>query len=119
MTATPATRNQGGEPCPAGYYCPTGSYVAIACPVGTYSNQKANGQLNLCLPCPANSFGNDVGLTQCTPCKGSTVSDIGSTTCRCVGLNRRYLTAIGQCVCVSGFTPTDGTVANVDGFSDC
>jgi len=95
MTATPATRSQGGEPCPAGYYCPTGSYVAIACPVGTYSNQKANGGLNLCLPCPANSFGNDVGLTQCTPCKGSTVSDIGSTTCRCVGLNRRYLTAIG------------------------
>jgi hypothetical protein len=50
-----------------------------------------------------------VGQTECQACQGNTVADIGSTTCRCVGLNRKYLAQVGQCVCLSGYEPVDGT----------
>lgn len=113
----PATEN--GQICDAGFYCLKGSTSGIACPVGTYSNEKGNGQLNQCKPCPANTFGDSVGSTSCQPCRGNTVSDIGETTCRCVGLNRKYLSATGACVCLSGYEPTDETESLADGFSDC
>lgn len=100
-------------------YCLKGAVSGVACPVGTYSNQKGNGQLNDCNPCPINTFGNSVGQTECQACKGSTVSDRGSTTCKCVGLNRKYLSDVGQCVCISNYEPTDGSDSLADGFSDC
>ena len=108
-----------GEICQAGYYCLKGSTSGVACPVGTFSNTEGNGQLNQCKPCPANTYNNEVGQTSCVPCEGTTVAEIGSTTCRCVGLNRKYLSSTGSCVCMSGFEPVDGTESTADGFSDC
>lgn len=96
-----------------------GSTSGVACPVGTYSNTEGNGQLNQCKPCPVNTYNNDVGQTSCVPCEGTTVSDIGSTTCRCVGLNRKYLSSTGSCVCMSGYEPVDDSESTADGFSDC
>jgi hypothetical protein len=42
-----------------------------------------------------------------------------TATCKCKGLNRKYLAEKGACVCKTGFTPTDGTDESVDGLSDC
>lgn len=60
-----------------------------------------------------------MGQTECQACQGNTVAEIGSTTCRCVGLNRKYLAQVGQCVCLSGYDPVDDTASLADGFSDC
>ena len=118
-TPRPNSPEQKGQICDAGFYCLKGATSGVACPVGTYSSEKGNGQLNQCRPCPTNTFGDTVGATECQPCKGNTVSDIGSTTCRCVGLNRKYLAAIGQCVCLSGYEPVDQTGGADSGYSDC
>jgi len=109
----------GGYECPAGYYCPVASVTPIACPLGHYSETKGNGYANQCKPCPENFFGIEVGATSCRKCQGATVSDVGSTSCRCQGLNRKYLADQGKCVCRSGFEPVDGTRALDDGFADC
>lgn len=58
-------------------------------------------------------------MTECTECKGSTVSDPGSSTCRCTGLNRIYLKESNDCICERGYTPVDASEALADGFSDC
>jgi len=62
-TATPTSLSQGGLICPPGSYCPAGSFPSISCPVGTYAPNPGNGQLNLCLPCPINTYGSDIGAT--------------------------------------------------------
>ena len=72
-----------------------------------------------CKPCQPGQYGNKVGATSCQKCQGATISDLGSSTCRCIGLNRKYLSEIGACVCKTGFTPIDGTNEKEDGYSDC
>ena len=112
-------RDHGGYICPKGSYCPVASVTPIACPLGHYSDKEGRGYLNECKPCPENTFGIDVGATSCRPCQGSTVSDVGSTSCRCSGLNRKYLATEGSCICETGYEPVDGSNALDDGFSDC
>jgi len=60
-----------------------------------------------------------VGATSCRQCKGSTISQPAAITCKCIGLNRKYLADEGACVCKTGYLPTDGTKADKDGFADC
>ena len=108
-----------GYSCPAGFYCTVASTTPIACPLGHYSDKVGNGYANQCEPCPANYFGIEVGATTCQPCQGSTISDVGSTSCRCKGLNRKYLAEKGKCVCMTGYEPVDGTNSFDDGFADC
>ena len=115
----PRSLEEGGYECPAGYYCPVASTSPIACPLGHYSAVKGNGYANQCQPCPENTYGVKVGATGCDLCQGSTRSDVGSTSCRCAGLNRKYLANQGKCVCRSGFEPVDGTSALDDGLADC
>ena len=91
----------------------------MACPLGHYSDLEGNGYANQCEPCAEDTFGNTVGATECKPCKGATKSDIGSTSCKCVGLNRKYLADEETCVCKTGYEPIDGTDALADGYSDC
>ena len=91
----------------------------IACPLGHYSDEEGNGFANQCKPCPENYFGIEVGAKSCRACEGATVSDVGSISCRCQGLNRKYLAAAGKCTCMTGFEPVDGTNELDDGFSDC
>ena len=109
----------GGYECPAGSYCPVASTTPVACPLGTYSATKGNGYANQCTPCPENYYGIEVGATECRPCQGSTISPVGSTSCKCKGLNRKYLATQGSCVCRTGYDPVDGTSALDDGFADC
>lgn len=47
------------------------------------------------------------------------MSEVGSTSCQCAGLNRKYLAEKGKCVCMSGYEPVDGTSSLDDGFADC
>jgi hypothetical protein len=56
-----------GEVCPAGYYCPIGSYVATACPTGTYNEFTIKKSLNDCLSCPIDSYNDLTGQTGCQP----------------------------------------------------
>ena len=120
VTDRPRNLNEGGYPCPKGFYCPRGTYTAVACPLGTKGSREELGALNECDPCQPGEYGNKVGATECQKCKGSTISDIGDSTCRCIGLNRKYLAEVGSCVCKTGFQPIDGSEnANEDGFSDC
>ena len=73
----------------------------------------------MCKPCPVNTFGNDVGQTSCTSCEEGTVSEIGSTTCKCAGLNRKYLADVKACVCLSGYESVDDSEDVGNGYSDC
>ena len=101
----PTTPEQGGYICPAGSYCPEATTAPIACPIAHYSDQEGNGFLNQCKPCPENWFGVEVGATSCRKCEGATISDVGSITCRCQGLNRKYLADKKLCVCRTGYEP--------------
>lgn len=87
--------------------------------MGTYSDKEGIGNLNECQGCPKGSFNSYVGATSCRQCKGSTISQPASVTCKCIGLNRKYLADEGACVCKTGFNPTDGTKSDKDGFADC
>lgn len=62
-TSRPNSPEQNGQICDPGFYCPAGSTTGIACQVGTYSNEKGNGQRNQCKQCPRNTYGNAVALT--------------------------------------------------------
>ena len=119
ITDKPRNLDEGGYPCPKGFYCPGGTYTAVACPIGYYGDQEALGFLNECKPCQPGYYGNKVGATECQKCQGATISDLGSSTCQCIGLNRKYLSEIGACVCKTGFTPIDGSSKNDDGYADC
>ncbi|OWK00614.1 hypothetical protein Celaphus_00016675 [Cervus elaphus hippelaphus] len=46
------------HPCPEGYYCPPGTFVATqhSCPVGTYGPRKGLRSITECQPCPAGKF---------------------------------------------------------------
>lgn len=55
--------NEGGELCPAGYYCKKG--VKTKCPLGTYQPNK--GGID-CLGCPAGKYCNDVGIIDPPDC---------------------------------------------------
>ena len=52
---------QHGEICPKGFYCPTGSYLAAPCPVGTYSPDFGASALTQCLLCPSDTFNDLTG----------------------------------------------------------
>lgn len=51
------------HPCPAGAYCPEGTYIPILCPRGTYSNTTALASAKECTFCDEGSYCADTGLT--------------------------------------------------------
>lgn len=53
------------HPCPEGYYCPPGTFVATqhSCPVGTYGPRKGLRSITECQLCPAGKFCALEGLT--------------------------------------------------------
>lgn len=112
-------KKDGGMICPAGFYCPKKSYTAIACPLATYNDEEGAGFLNMCRSCQEGEYGNIVGSTTCNKCAPGTTSSAGSTTCKCIGLNRKYIADQGKCVCLSGYEPVDGSAGNENGFTDC
>jgi hypothetical protein len=109
---------EGGVICPKGFYCPKRAYSAIACPLATYNDQEGAGFLNLCRSCQEGEYGDTVGAIKCKTCAPGTTSKAGSTSCRCIGLNRKYIADTSSCVCNTGYEPVDSSKAD-NGLSDC
>lgn len=67
-------------PCALGWYSTGGgpNAVCTACPAGQYGVVDRDG----CLPCPANTFSNDVGSASCTRCAAGTFSFGSATSCK-------------------------------------
>jgi hypothetical protein len=42
--------------CSKGYYCPEGSTIETACPIGTYNSLTGRSSLSDCLDCPAGKY---------------------------------------------------------------
>jgi hypothetical protein len=111
-----------GEPCPAGYYCPTNSSVATACPVGKYNSLTKQTSVASCTNCAAGTYAFSIGTAGCTKCSTSSTSSAGSSACTCVGNNRAFQPASGYCICNPGyeFVDTDFSVSSEeDGDVDC
>jgi len=54
-------KENNGEICPAGHYCPLGTFKAIPCPVGTYNPLKNQESEDRCLSCPINTYNDKLG----------------------------------------------------------
>lgn len=88
-----------GYPCPAGYYCPEGSSQEIACAAGSFNSLEGAGAASNCVLCAEGTYGPLPGASQCFPCSASSSSSVGSTTCDCIGANRRFQPSDGWCIC--------------------
>ena len=55
-----------GDLCHAGFYCPAGTAVMIACPRGTYNPDIGKSALSDCLPCDPGYYCADTNLTATT-----------------------------------------------------
>ena len=51
--------------CPAGSYCPTGTYIPIPAPRGSFASGTGNAQAALCLP---GTYTHYEGFQRCLPC---------------------------------------------------
>ena len=80
------------QPCPAGFWCGVGTYLASKCPVGRFSSNTALRN-----------------ATQCTPCTPGRY-------CATEGLTAPTADCFQQYYCIEGATqgnPTDGTTGNI------
>ena len=99
---SPRPENQtrdGGYPCPVAHYCPAGAITEIPCPAGTYFSGTHAKSLMACLPCPSDSFSNQVGQDKCQDCGASSSSAEGATICDCFGANRVFQPSDKSCIC--------------------
>lgn len=55
-TSTPTVGPTVGDECPRGFYCPEGTEVPIACPIGSFSINVRLGNASECVPCLAGHF---------------------------------------------------------------
>ena len=94
----------GGYPCPPGFYCPRGSFSGVPCPVGHHYPDKGATSIDFCAPCDAGMYNDQEGQGGCFKCGPNADSAPGSDTCSCVGLNRAYMKRDGTCRCKPGFT---------------
>ncbi|CAH1797039.1 unnamed protein product, partial [Owenia fusiformis] len=70
-----------GDECPAGYFCPEGSYMPIACPPGTYNPNKQMVDDTACNPCDAGMYCGGSGLANVSgPCDAGFYCTGGSNT---------------------------------------
>ena len=60
-TPVPRVGPDTGDECPPGHYCPVGTEVPIACPIGTFSSQLRLSNVTQCTPCYAGHFCGSTG----------------------------------------------------------
>jgi hypothetical protein len=89
-----------GEICPAGYYCPEGSYEATPCGVGYYNAFKGGKSEEDCIVCPENTYNDLTGQVGCQPCGEFAYSTSGSQTCTCYGDYRIFGKSDSSCRCL-------------------
>ena len=87
------------------------------CPKGRYNNQMIQSNLQHCQFCEAGTYNNLEGQTGCKPCGSSASSSAGSTTCDCIGENRKFHQSTGFCLCARNYEPVDERSG--DSPSDC
>lgn len=51
-------------PCPAGHYCPTGTFSPKECPLGTYRDNRGAKSASDCYPCKPGFYCDRSGLTE-------------------------------------------------------
>lgn len=54
--------------CPAGHYCPAGSYEAVPCPTGSFRSNILGKDQDSCGPCPAGTYCDTTGTHTPTAC---------------------------------------------------
>ena len=67
------------EPCPAGYYCPSGSSVATACPAGTYNPLTGKSALYDCITTEAGYYSSSAATAPTGLCYPGFYCEAGST----------------------------------------
>ena len=99
-TASPLIKDTDrGEICPAGYYCPEGSYAATAWPAGTYNQFTGMKALSDCLTWAANTYNDLTAQTGCQPWGEFAYSLAGAQTCTCYGAYRSFGKSDSSCRC--------------------
>ena len=91
------------NPCPEGYYCPIQSGDKNPCQAGFFGNRTLASSPADCYPCPANTFNNVPGRTNCRPCGSSSKAEPGNAKCTCIGDNRSFQISSGACTCYAGY----------------
>ena len=74
-------QDNNGYRCPAGYYCPLGSYEEKPCPLGTFNKNKGKKSIEECLPCLEGYYNDLIGQSGCKKCGPTSYSSEGSVTC--------------------------------------
>ncbi len=98
-----------GEICPAGFYCPEGSWDPIACKKGTYNKLAGQFSIDACLACPVGSFTESDGQVECKSCGDNAFNQgEGLTTCACYGKNRVFQPEKSNCMCGTSYEPVGG-----------
>ncbi|RQX68437.1 putative GCC2 and GCC3 domain protein [Toxoplasma gondii CAST] len=69
-----------GGVCPAGWYCPAGSFAPKACPRGQYTDAAAQGECKLC-PTGSACYSNSPQPSLCPPGQICPAGSSGGTTC--------------------------------------
>ncbi|XP_063762752.1 SCO-spondin isoform X2 [Eleginops maclovinus] len=116
------TDNYKSNPCPLGYVCPTGSTQPIPCPAGSFGNLPLAKTKGNCHPCPAGTFIHLPAQKACFPCGSSSTSPAGSSSCTCIGKNRAFQHSDGSCLCRTGFifyNELDFKSSTADSELDC
>jgi hypothetical protein len=115
--------NDGGYPCPPGFFCPLGSSVPSPCPAGTFNGLPASASSSACLPCANNTYSVLTGQPACRPCSASAYTkSLGQTTCECRGKYRSFQATDGFCVCAPSYQFVDelgAILSEEDGEQDC
>ena len=111
-----------GYQCPKGHYCETGSKLPTPCPAGSFNPFPVSGNHTDCRLCSADLYQHLEGQSECFSCSTSSMSTPGSTTCKCLGLNRAFQTSDGFCICQPGYEFYDENFqrqSDEDGDVDC
>jgi hypothetical protein len=111
----------GGYPCPPGYYCLEGTAEPYACPRGTYNKKTGATSTSDCIPCEFDSYNDQEGQAGCFPCGPNARAVKGQLTCTCIGQNRTYMKRDGTCRCTPFYKFfKDGTTESYeDSSEDC
>ena len=118
-TATPIDVNTDkGQKCPAGHYCPEGTYDPTPCPKGTYNNENASVSIAACKRCPDKQFNPESGKSACRLCGKTSQPTADALTCECIGKYRAYMVQTSECLCQPTYDPPNGE-ENVDKTSNC
>jgi hypothetical protein len=111
-----------GYQCPAGFYCPEGSWESYPCGIGKYNPNPGKGSITDCLSCPANTYTDTTASVACLECGEDATAPSGSSNCVCKGKNRVYFKQDDSCVCEAGYeyiTSKGKDESDKSGTTDC